>query len=296
MIPIRTHIVPSEIGRIRLEHYIRPIFPELVSRKATQKAIRAQIILVNNQPVTTGYWVQASDEIILGEQEGSNPPDLQLPLEIVYEDDEMAVIIKPAGIVVSGNQFRTIERALSFNLRMSISSLSLKWPRPVHRLDALTAGLLVVAKTSNALVNLNRQFELGAVQKKYCAIVMGHLKGSGTITFPIDEKEAITEYEERKVVPSLKNKWLTLVEINLKTGRTHQIRKHLAHLGHPILGDKLYGVAGQVLKKKGLFLFAKAIAFNHPITQEKINCEVPLPSKFMTRLENEQRRYNNYHP
>lgn len=216
-----------------------------------------------------------------------------LKLSIIFQDDDLAVIIKPAGINVSGNQFKTVQNALPHNLTPSPKNDKLPYPLPVHRLDNQTSGLLLIAKTKTARIKLGRDFENKSITKKYHAILIGKLVGSGQISTTIATKKSLSLYHSLRTVPSLKNRWLTLIELTPITGRTHQLRIHCAQKGYPILGDKLYGNEGMILRKKGLFLAATSLKFNHPISNEPLTFEIPLPHKFIKRLENEKRRFNN---
>lgn len=241
-----------------------------------------------------GRWLQSGDVIILVDLEKTPPKPYHLKLDIIYEDEDLAVIYKPAGVNVSGNQFKTIQNALLFNLTPSKNIDALNWPLPVHRLDNQTSGLLLIAKTKLARVKLGQAFEEKTIFKKYQALVIGEINDSGIINLPIHKKEALSFYKSLKVVPSLKNGNLTLLELIPKTGRTHQLRIHCASFDCPILGDKLYGTEGMILKNKGLFLCAVSLEFKHPFTQNKMTFEIPTPYKFIKRMENEKRRYLEY--
>lgn len=206
----------------------------------------------------------------------------------------MAVINKPAGITVSGNSFKTIFNALPYNLKESTESDALFKPTPVHRLDNQTSGILLIAKTKTAQIELGKQFENKTIQKNYVAIVVGAIFKNCTVNSPIENKESLTFFETIEVVKSLKFKELTYLKATPKTGRTHQIRIHLASIGHPILGDKLYGDKEMLHKGKGLFLAATDITFLHPKTSEKITFKIAVPNKFNSLLNREKRRWNNY--
>lgn len=294
MVVLQTHIVPDEIDEIRLYDYSAIIFPTIPSRKAIKKAITRGEILVDDQLSTTGWWVKAGQKIELLESNINPPKQYELKLEVVYEDEYFAIINKPAGITVSGNQFKTIQNALIGNIKISTAQDALRWSKPVHRLDNPTSGLLLVAKTASALVKLGQQFESKSIQKKYAAIVIGKTPENGVIDFEIDGLTAITDFKRNSFVPSLKNEFLSLLELSPKTGRTHQIRIHLSKLGFPIMGDKLYGKEDEVLKGKGLFLSAIGLELNHPITNELLKIEIPLPHKFISLLERENRRWEKY--
>jgi RluA family pseudouridine synthase len=218
-----------------------------------------------------------------------------LSLEVLFEDSDLAVIWKPSGINVSGNQFKTIQNALMFNLKKSIGIDALNWPKPVHRLDNQTSGVLVIAKSKKARVVLGQAFENKTIEKTYHAIVIGHIEKAGVIDFEVDNKKSVTEFEPIQFCDSLKNEKLTLLKLMPKTGRTHQLRIHCAQfLKSPILGDKIYGSEGMILKNKGLFLSATGITFNHPNSNKIISITKELPPKFFQRMNNEQRRFDNY--
>ena len=226
--------------------------------------------------------------------ERTPPKTYRLKLEIIYEDEDLAIIIKPAGISVSGNQYKTIQNALMYNLTPSTKPDHLDWPLPVHRLDNQTAGLLLIAKTRTARIRLGQAFEQQKIDKVYHAVVIGEIPKSGIINLPIENKQAISQYKKLLDVPSLKNQTLSLIELYPKTGRTHQLRIHCALIDHPILGDKLYGKEGLILKAKGLFLSAVKLTFEHPISGLSQTFSIPTPKKFITRLMNEKRRFERF--
>lgn len=250
---------------------------------------------MNGERVEGGRWLKTNDVITFVDLELTPPKAYHLKLDVVFEDEDLAVIFKPAGINVSGNQFKTIQNALMYNITPSIGKDALNWPLPVHRLDNQTSGLLLVAKSKMARVKLGQAFEVkGSISKTYQAVVIGKIRESGEITVEVDEKSSLSTYKRLKVVKSLKNEYLSLVELSPKTGRTHQLRIHCASLGFPILGDKLYGKEGLILKNKGLFLCATGICFSHPRSNLKLSFSVDTPYKFMKRLNSEEERFNNY--
>lgn len=293
---IATHIVPETwTEQQRLSDYLCHKFPQLPSRKSVKKAIKQGAIYIDGRKGYTGDWVVPNQKIELVDLDKPVEKVFELDMDVVWEDESLAIIRKPAGIPVSGNQFRTVENALLHNITMSTAVDALKRPRAVHRLDAPTSGLLLIAKTKTARIHLGRQFEKRVVQKQYQAIVIGKLSNSGIITNPIEGKEAESHYRVIRVVKSLKNKNLSLVDLYPKTGRTHQLRIHLSGLDCPILGDPLYGKEGLILKHKGLFLSAVGLEFKHPLTEEYMSIKIDTPYKFNALMDREQRRYTTYY-
>lgn len=286
LIDLKERLRLSEIGYQRFDY--------IHSRKALIKAIKRGDVFINEVRGYTADYVNNEDVITVIEQENSNYKPYHKKLEVIYEDDFLAVINKPAGVDVSGNKFRTIENMALSNISLNKSSDGLKKLRPVHRLDNPTSGLLLIAKTSASLIELSRQFQAREISKKYLAVVVGHLPEKGEITTPINNQEAITQYETLSYCPSLKVNEISLVKLRLLTGRTHQLRIHLAELGYPILGDKLYGNQDLILSGKGLFLSAVELSFRHPITSELMSFELPIPYKFQAHLDREERRYKKY--
>lgn len=245
--------------------------------------------LVNGDKVKAGYSLKSGDIVSLGEIEekvlSAKPQDI--PIDIVYEDDDLAIINKPQGMVVHpaiNNFDGTLVNALMYKLDSLSSINGIIRPGIVHRLDKDTSGLLVVAKNDNSHVNLSRQIANKECRRIYWALLEGVVKSDGDIkTFMgrdpknrlkmavLDSgKEAETKY---KVLEVLGN--YTLVEFELKTGRTHQIRVHVASLGAPILGDTLYGKESELIKRQALHAYF--LAFPSPINGETVTVRAPLP-------------------
>ncbi|RKX38684.1 MAG: RluA family pseudouridine synthase [Verrucomicrobia bacterium] len=293
MIIKEIHLVPEGISGVRLSDYAQTAFPVIPSRKAIAKAIKRGELRINGATAQSGDWVEADQTLELVDLQQRIPKTYRLPLEVVFEDEYLAVINKPPGIEVSGNKFKTIENALVGSLSPSSQPDALAWPRPVHRLDYSTSGLLVVAKTSGAQVFLGRQFEERKIHKRYRAVVMGELLSSGRVDEPINGVTACSEYASVETIPSLRSGHLTLVDLSPLTGRTHQLRIHMAAIGHPIVGDQKYGEAGNVLKGKGLFLAAVELRFPHPADQVEMTVSIDVPAKFDSLLRREQARFKS---
>jgi 23S rRNA pseudouridine1911/1915/1917 synthase len=291
---VETHIVPSGVEKIRVDHYTRHVFDFFPSLKSIRKAIKRGEIRIDGKTCMPNATIQPGQLLELADPELPPPKPFRIPLKVFYEDSWLAIIEKPPGIPVRGNKFRTVENALQCNLEPTDKQDALKWPNPVHRLDTPTGGLLIAAKTSLAQVKLGWQFQNREVQKRYRAIVIGRLEGSGCTREPVDGRDALTDYHAIKHVQSLKSDWLTLMDLWPRTGRPHQIRRHLSQLGFPILGDRLYGIEGKILRSKGLFLWAVEVSFRHPILQWQLTIRIDEPRKFNTLLEREKLRWKRY--
>lgn len=292
---IESHIVPENIKNERLQDYAVDVIQGITSRQGVKKAIKRGQIRVNGKTASTGLWIKSGQRIELVDLELPPSKIYELRLEIVYEDDHMAIINKPGGISVSGNQFKTVVNALPFNLRPSLQENALPVFRPVHRIDNPTCGLLLIAKTASASAHLGKQFEERTIQKRYRAVVIGKLPEKGTIDMPVDDKEAVSTYQLAHRVHSNRNQYLSMVDLFPHTGRTHQLRIHMASIGMPILGDKLYGAEGEIMRGKGLFLCAAGLQFTHPFTNEKMEISIDPPYKFGRFMEMEEKRWRKYH-
>ncbi|WP_175437518.1 RluA family pseudouridine synthase [Crocinitomix algicola] len=259
-----------------------------------KKAIKSGELLLNDRVVEGGRFLKNGDKITRVEIDKRPPKVYHYKLEVLYEDDHFAIVVKPSGIKVSGNQFKTIQNMLPYNLQPSPMTDALPWPLTAHRLDTPTSGLLLIAKTSSTRIALGRDLENKNISKKYYAILQGDCPDEIEINTPINKKTAASTLKKIKAVPSLIFGTLSLVELSPLTGRTHQLRIHCQSINCPILGDKLYGDPSRQLKHKGLFLHAYALTLNHPINQTPISIETPIPHKFKKRMENESRRYLSY--
>jgi 23S rRNA pseudouridine1911/1915/1917 synthase len=283
---------PQDIGK-RLDAFLHERLPEF-SRSRLQSWIKEERVLVNSASVRSSYLIRGAEQISVDPAE---LPPLKaqpeaLPLKILYQDDDVVVVDKPAGMVVhagAGHHSGTLVNALLHHFG-SLSSVNgdLR-PGIVHRLDRETSGVLVVARTDRAHQSLAAQFHDRKVEKIYLALVNGGLKTkTGRITAPIARdpirrtrmttklasgRSALTEYQ---VLEEFKN--ASYLRVRIGTGRTHQIRVHLASIGHPIVGDHLYGappVPADILSR--FFLHAHYLAFDLPSTGQRMALESPLP-------------------
>ena len=288
---------------MRIDKYISEE-AEDISRSFASKLLADGKVLVSGKAVGKNYKPQDSEiiEILLPEPKELDLVPLDIPLDIVYEDEYLAVINKPQGMVVhpaGGNESGTLVNALLFHFGDNLSAINgVIRPGIVHRIDKDTAGLLVVAKTNEAHLALSRQLKEKKANRRYLAIVSGNIYEGGTIDKPIarhpkDRKkmavvkggrEAVTHYS---VLENFRD--ATLLECVLETGRTHQIRVHMASIGHSIVGDKTYGKKNERIKTNGQLLFAKTIGFNHPKSGEYMEFSAEPPEYFKKILEDLRR-------
>ena len=289
MILLKMHIVPDGTPPTRLLDYVLKIFPEMPTRSHAKKALKKGAVTIDGALKPSGWWIKPGMKLELFDVEQTPPKTLPMKLEVLFEDEYLAVIVKPAGISVSGNKYVTIQNALMFNLKPSANADALPWPKPVHRLDFPTSGLLLIAKTKSVLVELSRQFENKTIKKRYRAIVAGRLPEYGVIESPVNGQSAKTVFHTISYTPSPMTQWLTLANLFPETGRTHQLRIHMASMGHPIVGDKQYTDDKPLLRGKGLFLAAVEIGFVHPVTKEMMKFTIDEPSKFDALLRKERK-------
>src|ERR1041385_3364974 len=297
----------SQVG-VRLDAFLASQI-EGWSRARLQRLIENEDVLVNGKVAKPSYKLREGDEIeveLVASPADAFTPE-NIPLEIVYEDETLAVVNKPAGLVVhpaAGTPSGTLANALAYHFRQ----LPDRGVRPgiVHRLDRDTSGLLVVAKTEAALENLSDQFRDRTGFKSYVALVHGRMaSNSGKIDQPLARdpsnrtrmavvrggRNALTLYRVRQAFDRF-----TLLDVELKTGRTHQIRVHLAWLKHPVVGDETYGggrdntiqdpqLRARIRNLKRQFLHAEKLGFKHPATNEFVKFESPMPAELADLLE-----------
>lgn len=276
---IASHTVPAIEHKIRLQEYAISIFPQVNSRSALKKAIAKKLVLLDGEKATTADWIQPGQKIELLENEIQRREIFKFTLEILYEDEYLAVVHKPSGIPTNGNYFRTLENALPYNLSVSNLEDALRYPVPVHRLDNPTAGIILVAKTRKVQQALHSAFQNKFIHKTYHALVHGQLQSAVTQSRSIDGKAATTILEPIDNF-EIDNEIFSLLKAKPATGRTHQIRIHLSNMSLPIVGDPIYGMEESYFKNKNLYLFSSGISFEHPITSEEMKFELKLPKRF----------------
>ena len=280
---------------VRLDAYIAKKNEEL-SRTMVQKLIEDGNVLVNGSKKKISYKVQKGDVIELNVPEAKEIKlkAQEIPLDIVYEDSDIIVVNKSKGMVVhpaNGNPDGTLVNAIMAKCKGSLSGIGGEIrPGIVHRLDKDTSGLLIVAKNDKAHISMSNQIKNREVRKIYIALVKGNIgEDEATINMPIgrstkdrkkmavrkDGKEAITHF---RVLRRYGN--YTLLEIKIDTGRTHQIRVHLAEIGHPVVGDRVYSNGKNEFGVEGQMLHAKSLDFKHPVTHKHIHLEADLPEYF----------------
>ena len=283
----------------RIDAYI-PMVDENYSRTAIQRLIEEQKITVNGQKVKPSYKVQDGDKIEIQEEPAK---DIELkaqdiPVEIIYEDNDIIVINKPKGMVVhpaNGNPDGTLVNAVMSICKDSLSGIGGEIrPGIVHRLDKDTSGIIIVAKNDKSHINLSEQIKNHEVKKTYIALVRGVVKeNNATINIPIgrsktDRKKMAVDQKGKNSITHFKvlkrYEKYTLLEVNIETGRTHQIRVHLSHIGYPIIGDGVYSNGKNKWQIEGQCLHAKSLEFTHPITNKQMNLEAKLPEYFKDLL------------
>ena len=292
-------ITVDNLSNLRIDKYLIENTEDF-TRNNLQKLIDDGNVTVNGKTVKSNYKPKNGEEIVIKVPE---PVTLDvkaedIPLEIIYEDNDLLVINKPQGMVVHpacGNYEGTLVNALLNYCRDSLSEINgVIRPGIVHRIDKDTSGLLLVAKNNKAHLSLAEQIKEHSAGREYLALTIGEIKEDGVVNAPIGRSEkdrkkmAITYKNSREAVTHYfveeKYEGYTLVRCKLETGRTHQIRVHLASLGKPILGDMVYGPKKQKFLLNGQTLHAYKISFNHPTTNERMEFQCELPEYFKNIL------------
>jgi 23S rRNA pseudouridine1911/1915/1917 synthase len=327
----RTFTVPPEATGARLDHFLATQL-DGVSRSRVQLLLDQGDVLINGARPKASLKLRGGEQIVITGDPHPAPlkaTPQNIPLDVVYEDKDLAVINKPAGMMVHAGSGQsddarsrgTLVNALLHRFKALSSTGGELRPGIVHRLDKETSGLIIVAKNDPAHAALAEMFSSRRISKTYIALVQGNIeRNKGTIDAAIgrdpvrrtrmtarpteNARSAVSHYEVVRRLATRFGKF-TLVRVRIETGRTHQIRVHLASLGHPVVGDTLYGAAGQLtalsgsqsarkraeaekLKPARNFLHAAELEFNHPFTRKVVKLEAPLPSElesFLARLE-----------
>lgn len=288
-----TYTIPLNAKPQFLNRVAPSVFEYVASKSKANNMIANGELLVNGEQARADSRVFAGDVLTLKQHRGakkapSNKKVFEEKIDVVFEDEHMAILNKPGGMPVNGNQLKTLENALPYNLQASKERDALAVMRPIHRLDTPTCGLVLVAKTGRAQVAMGQQFENKTIRKRYKAVVIGRMdEHKGSIDSPIDGKPCLTEYEQIKSSKSGMYGTLTLLDLFPVTGRTHQLRIHMSEAGHPVVGDKYYSKETSVLDGKGLMLCSDKVVFQHPISNKPISIEIKIPNKFMKFMERE---------
>lgn len=297
---MKEYIVSQEEKGKRLDTYIPSVDLD-ITRTSAQRLIEDGNILVNGKNAKVSYKIQENDKISV---EIPKPKQIELkaqdiPIEIVYEDSDIIVVNKPKGMVVhpaNGNPDGTLVNAIMAICKDSLSGIGGEIrPGIVHRIDKDTSGLLIVAKNDNAHVKMSEQIKNHEVKKTYIALVRGIFKeNEATIDMPIgrstsDRKKMAVNKNGKNAITHIKvlkrfDKY-TLLQVNIETGRTHQIRVHLSHIGYPIVGDYTYSNGKNEFDVVGQCLHAQKLEFKHPITQKDMCLEAELPQYFKDILD-----------
>lgn len=272
-----------------------------ISRSKLQKMISNGNILVNGNKVKNSYVVKLDDTIFIDEnyEEKIDILPENIPLDILYEDDDVLVVNKPSGMVVHpapGNYSGTLVNALMYHCNTLSTINTLVRPGIVHRIDADTSGLLLVAKNDEAHLFLAEQIKNHTVTRKYVALVWGVInEDTATIDAPIGrdknnrKKMCVTADNSKESITNIRvierYEKATFIECHLETGRTHQIRVHMDYIGHPIVNDPVYGHNKLIDKEFGQMLHAKVLGFIHPKTKEYMEFNIDVPDKFKEILE-----------
>lgn len=293
-------IIEQEHTGIRIDKYLSDEL-EGISRSYIQKLMEEGNITVNGKAVKSNYKLRLQDQVFISlpEPEELNIEPENIPLSILYEDEHLLVVDKPKGMVVhpaAGHYTGTLVHALLYHCKDQLSGINgVLRPGIVHRIDQNTTGALVVCKSDSAHRHLADQLKVHSITRKYRAIVHGNVKeDQGTIHTTIGRdpkdrkkmapnvpgKDAVTHYQ---VLERFGN--YTYMEFTLETGRTHQIRVHMRSIGHPILGDDIYGPQKCPFKLEGQTLHAMVLGFIHPATDSYMEFQAPLPDYFQKLLE-----------
>lgn len=293
---IQEYIVPEAFSGVRIDKFLSESCP-MQSRSFLQKLLKSELVDVNGKTVKSSYKVSAGETVSFEVPEAveAEITAQEMPLDILYEDQDVILINKPKGMVVhpaAGHYEGTLVNGLMHHCRDQLSGINgVMRPGIVHRIDMDTTGVIIACKNDLAHNSIAEQLKVHSITRKYYAVVFGSLPDDeGTVEAPIGRhptdrkkmsviskngKEAVTHY---RVLERFRG--YTYVECRLETGRTHQIRVHMASIGHPLLGDQVYGPAKQPFHLNGQTLHAGVLGFIHPRTGEYMEFSAPLPDYF----------------
>lgn len=289
------HLVPPEWAGQRIDKWLCEVSG--FTRNAVQRLLETDMVTIGGKAVAKNYKLRAGECVSLAipqpRQLDAQPQ--QIPLDIVFEDEHLLVVNKPKGMVVhpaAGNHSGTLVNALLSHCEGNLSGINgVIRPGIVHRIDKDTSGLLIVAKTDQAHTGLAAQIKEHSFDRVYEAVVYGVLKqDSGSVDAPIGrhpthrKKMCVTDKNSRNAITHFeviaRYQGFTHLRLKLETGRTHQIRVHMAYLGHPVAGDPVYGPKKVITSLEGQCLHARTIGFIHPVTGQQLSFSSPLPQYF----------------
>ena len=280
---VESIVVETNQPEIRLCDYCKNRFIHLPSGKSLKKALDTRRILVNGDSVHATTLVKSGDvlELFIAEHLTSV---LEITLHTYYSDDDIALIEKPAGLSSSGNLSRSVQHYVSMQFAKSSAPDAIFPARIVHRLDKATSGLMLIARSANALMKLGQALEERSIKKTYTTIVHGQMENKGIISTEIDNKSACTTWV--KIADILhSNSPYCLLELQPESGRKHQLRIHLSSIGFPIAGDTEYTISGNTIKGRGMMLHASHLEFEHPGSGVRMKFQSELPKRFRKFIE-----------
>lgn len=297
----QSYVVPAEAQGVRIDKFLSEACDGL-SRSYLQKLLKSELVEVDKRTVKNSYKLSAGERIEFEVPEAAEPEIKaeDIPLDIIYEDSDIILVNKPKGMVVhpaAGHYSQTLVNGLMYHCRDGLSGINgVLRPGIVHRIDMDTTGVLIVCKNDFAHNAIAEQLKVHSITRKYFAIVHGVIQeDEGTVDAPIGRhpvdrkkmsinrkngKEAVTHY---RVLERFRQ--FTYVECQLETGRTHQIRVHMASIGHPLLGDSVYGPSKSPFKLQGQTLHAGVLGIVHPRTGNYMEFSAPLPEYFSELLD-----------
>lgn len=297
----QSYVVPAEAQGVRIDKFLSEACDGL-SRSYLQKLLKSELVEVDKRTVKNSYKLSAGERIEFEVPEAAEPEIKaeDIPLDIIYEDSDIILVNKPKGMVVhpaAGHYSQTLVNGLMYHCRNGLSGINgVLRPGIVHRIDMDTTGVLIVCKNDFAHNAIAEQLKVHSITRKYFAIVHGVIQeDEGTVDAPIGRhpvdrkkmsinrkngKEAVTHY---RVLERFRQ--FTYVECQLETGRTHQIRVHMASIGHPLLGDSVYGPSKSPFKLQGQTLHAGVLGIVHPRTGNYMEFSAPLPEYFSELLD-----------